>query len=135
MKKKVKLEKIEISWVEEGIIENYFMGEKMIEVNDVKELRNTNLEIADHKPYTVLVMAEELASFSRETRELLASKEFVGKTKAKALVINGLGQRIMANFYLHINKPFIKTRLFNDRNKAIEWLRGEYLNIKVPHAE
>lgn len=127
MKEKIILEKIEVCLLEEGIIENYFRGEKMIEPTDIIQLRETNLEISDAKPYTVLVEADDLTSFSKETRELLASKEFVGITIAKALVFKSLAQRIISNFYLQINKPHIKTRLFNDRKKAIEWLREQYL--------
>lgn len=122
---------MKITHLEEGVIENYFMGDKMIEVDDIKELRGVNLEIAENKPYTVLVVGEDLASFSRETRELLASKEFVGKTIAKAIVIGNLAQRLMANFYLHINKPHIKTKLFTDRKKAMEWLREEVKSQKL----
>ena len=97
-------------------------------------MRETNLEISEAKPYTVLVEADDLTSFSKETRELLASKEFAGITLAKALVFKSLAQRIISNFYLQINKPHIKTRLFNDRKKAIEWLKEQYLK-QTAHQE
>ncbi len=134
VRQKIILEKIEVYLIEEGIIENYFTGEKMIEPADIVQLRETNLEISEAKPYTVLVEADDLTSFSKETRELLASKEFAGITLAKALVFKSLAQRIISNFYLQINKPHIKTRLFNDRKKAIEWLKEQYLK-QTAHQE
>lgn len=112
--------------MEKGIIENFFKGGDIIEVDDFLELRKENLKIALNQPYTVLVEAEELTSFSKESRELAASKEFVGITIAKALYIKSLGQRIIGNFYLHVNKPHIQTKLFTHRIKAINWLRDEY---------
>jgi hypothetical protein len=115
--------------MEPGIIEIIFTGHETIDVEDIKELRRVNLKLTEEKPYTVLVEAEQLATFTREVRELLASKEFMGRTYAKALVFDGLAQRLMGNFYLHVNKPHIKTRLFNDRNKAIEWLREQVIEM------
>lgn len=102
----------------------------MIEVEDITELRKANLAMMKGHPYTVLVTAEELTSFSRETREFIASKKFAGITIAKALLISGLGQRIIGNFYMQINKPYIRTKLFTEREKAIAWLRQQYTDFK-----
>lgn len=124
----IQLKKIRIQVIEEGIIENYFLSGESIEVDDFKELKLANLELMCNKPYTVLVSAEELTSFTSEAREFVASKEYVGVTIAKALLISGLGQRIIGNFYMKVNKPYIKTRLFTDRQKAIDWLVQEYQN-------
>lgn len=111
--------------LEEGMVENVFKSGEPIEAEDFYELRETNLNLMNHKPYTVLVTAEELTSFTKEARELIASKAFAGITIAKALLISGLGQRLIGNFYMKVNKPYIKTRLFTDREKATDWLRQE----------
>ncbi|MBL7902705.1 MAG: hypothetical protein JNK73_11975 [Bacteroidia bacterium] len=126
MNSSIQLQKIRIQQIEEGIVENYFLSGESIEVEDFRELKQANIELMGQKPYTVLVTAEELTSFTREAREYVASKEYVGITIAKALLISGLGQRIIGNFYMKVNKPNIKTKLFSDRDKAIEWLRKEY---------
>ncbi|MCC6371663.1 MAG: hypothetical protein IT236_11710 [Bacteroidia bacterium] len=127
MSKTVEIEKARLTLLEEGIIEVYFMGDKTIEVADIMEVRRINLNLSEGRPYAVLVESEDMTSYSRETRELLASKGFMGLTKAKALVFKNLAQRIIGNFYLHVNKPHIKTRLFNDRRKAIIWLKREII--------
>lgn len=119
------LGKVKTRVLEKGIIESFFVGGESIEVKDINELRKVNLRISEGQPYTVLVVAEQLVTFSHEARELLASKQFMGMTVAKAIVFDGLGQRILGNFYLHVNKPHIRTRLFNDRARAIEWLREQ----------
>jgi hypothetical protein len=126
----IQLKKIRIQQIEEGIVENYFLSGESIEVDDFLELKKANIELMNNKPYTVLVTAEELTSFTREAREFVASREYVGITIAKALLISGLGQRIIGNFYMKVNKPYIKTRLFSDRTKAIDWLRKEYQTNK-----
>lgn len=128
MNSPIQLKKSTVFLLEEGIVENAFKGGEPIEVEDFYELREANLKLMEKKPYTVLVTAEELTSFTKEARELIASKRFSGITIAKALLISGLGQRIIGNFYMRVNKPYIKTRLFTDRQKAMEWLRLEYQN-------
>lgn len=39
-------------------------------------------------------------------------------------VINPLS-RVMANFFIGINKPLKPTKLFDDRDKAIAWLQQQ----------
>lgn len=112
--------------IEPGIIENTFKGGQLIDDDDMRALRKANMSIVGDQPYTVLVQAEELINFTIKARELVASKEFRGNNVAKALLIRSLGQRIIANFYLKIHKPYIKTKLFSDRKKATDWLREEY---------
>jgi hypothetical protein len=126
----IQLKKIRITQLEEGIVENYFLGGEYIEVEDFRELRRENLRLMNGKPYVVLVSADELTSFTKEAREFVASKEFAGITIAKALLIAGLGQRIIGNFYMKVNKPHIKTKLFSDREKAVDWLRQNYFEHK-----
>jgi hypothetical protein len=125
MNKEIETEKIKIRVLEDGIIENLFKGGHCIEAQDFFELRRINLQLMNKMPYVVFVEAEDLTSFSRQARELIASKKFAGITLAKALFIKSLGQRIIGNFYMQVNRPHIKTKLFTDREKAIEWLREQ----------
>jgi len=129
MSKVIHTDKAKIHLQEEGIISIVFKRGNSIEPEDVRDVRNVNLEIANGKHYTVLIEAEELTSFSKEARELIASKEFAGITLAKALVIRNLGQRIIGNFYLHVNRPFIKTKLFTQKKRAIAWLREQLVEF------
>jgi hypothetical protein len=122
----VQLKKVTVAQLEEGILENVFKGGDNIEVEDFYELSKVNYHLVKSKPYTVLASAEELTSFSQEARELVASKKFAGIAIAKALLISGLSQRIIGNFYIRVNKPFIKTKMFTDREEAIHWLREQY---------
>lgn len=115
--------KFRLTLVEEGIIENYVKPGILIESVDMWEIKKQNLILAKNQPYAVLVVQGHLAEVSRDAKETAASKEYVGITRAKALIVDSLGHRIVSNFYLSVNKPHIKTKIFNDRNEAIKWLR------------
>ena len=41
---------------------------------------------------------------------------------ADAYVLKSLAQKIIANFYIRLNKPKIPTNFFTDEDSAIEWL-------------
>ena len=70
-----------------------------------------------------MVISGHLSSVSKEAREVVASREFMGKTLAKALIVDSLKHRIVGNFYLSVNKPNIKTKIFSERAEALKWLR------------
>lgn len=43
-------------------------------------------------------------------------------TIADALLISSLPHKLMANFYMKFNKPVKPTKIFNSRDKAVQWL-------------
>jgi len=121
---KISTAKFEVTLLEDGIVENFIKPGAIMEVEDLKIIKQYNFELSGKKMYCVLVTAGELASFSTEAREMAASKEFIEAAQAKALLIDSVAHKIIGNFYLRVNKPFIKTKIFSDRAKALSWLRG-----------
>jgi hypothetical protein len=112
-----------------GMIENVVKPGVSFDVKDALELKEANKKLSNGKPYVVLVTSGEMSTVTKEARELIASEDYKQVTIAKALVISSLGHKIVGNFYLSINKPRIKTQLFSDREKAIEWLKNELKNF------
>lgn len=108
-----------------GIIENVVREAVSIEYDDVIKIKEKNQALAKVKKYTLLISSEPFTSISKEARELSASDEFADTTIAKAILVGSLAQKLVVNFYLSINKPKIKTKMFsiNDREKAIDWLK------------
>ena len=121
---KILTSKYEVVLLEDGIVENFIKPGATMEPEDVTALKQHNFETAGNKPYVILVIPGELITFTKEARELAASKEFIEAAMAKALLINSIGNKIMGNFYLKVNKPYIKTKIFSDREKALTWLRS-----------
>ncbi len=120
---KIITSKFEVTLLEDSIIENYIKAGIVIEVEDLEELKKISAELAGHKPYVILVTSGELASFSKEARELSASKAFITNAKAKAIVVDSIAKKIIGNFYLKVNKPYLQTKLFSEKEKALQWLR------------
>jgi len=126
-----RIEKFDILLHENGILENIAKKGKVIDVEDVKLLAKTNLELAGHKAYVVLIDSEELTSVTKEAMDYTSHVESSPKTIARALMVNNLHNRIVGNFYIKVKKPRIKTRLFNDKSKAMEWLEEQLSEFKL----
>lgn len=117
--------------IEPGIIINEFKGGAELEAQDLIDAKDANLRLTNGKRYTVLLSFGYLANTTKEARETVAAKNFSDKTIALALLTESLGQRLMGNFYLNVNKPHVTTRLFNSKALAIVWLRQQLNGHKV----
>lgn len=62
-------------------------------------------------------------SISKEAREFSSRPESNTMTKATAVIVKSLAHRILINFIIKItHQQTMKMKLFDDRQKAIEWL-------------
>lgn len=120
---KITLDKSESEIIEPAIILNTFKEGEMIEIEDLTATKQANLDLTNGKRYGVIISFGYLTNVSKETRELAASQEFKNNTVALALLTHSTGQRLMGNFYLNFNQPSVKTKLFNDIEKAKDWMR------------
>ncbi|MBK9191731.1 MAG: hypothetical protein IPM77_09575 [Crocinitomicaceae bacterium] len=123
LQKEIETVKFKAKMIEPGLIENYIKPGVNIDVADAWEIKKSNMELTNGNSYAVLVVSGHLSSVTKGAREVVASRQFVGKTIAKALLVDSLGHRLVGNFYLTVNKPLITTKIFTDREAAINWLR------------
>lgn len=121
--------------IEPGIIINEFKGGTNLEAQDIIAAKEANMKLANGRRYTVLLSFGYLADTTKEAREAAAAKDFSTKTIALALLSDSLGQRIMGNFYLNVNKPTVKTKLFNSQESALVWLREQLNSEKIIETE
>jgi hypothetical protein len=123
--KEIKTNSLTVRLIAPQIVENIIHDYVTVEKEDILTLKKLNGDLTAGKPYAVLVNSGLMTSISKDARELSASMEFVQNTRAKAILVKSIGHQLVANVYIKINKPHIKTVLFNDRNKAIKWLEEQ----------
>lgn len=87
-----------------------------------KNIVSTMRKLKGAEKCLVLAIYADDNTFSKETREYIASDEVSAIVVADALIINGLALRIFGNGYLRINKPGRPTRLFNSAAEGLKWL-------------
>jgi hypothetical protein len=122
--------KCRITLLEPNLLENFVLDYAVIELEDLLEAKKINQELTKGEPYVAILTFGEMTEVTKAAREQIASFEHKQNTIAKAILVNDIGNRLLGNFYLSVNKPFIKTRLFTSRESALEWLRHELKNAK-----
>lgn len=77
----------------------------------------------DLVPTPVLALLDQIKGFTRGAREFFADSDENRAASSKvALVVSSPIAKVIANFFMKLNKPRVPTRLFTDQAKAVEWL-------------
>lgn len=111
------------NWVEDGILFSRNVGVEVIDLEEARLITEAFARLAPGgRPLLV-----DLASPKGQTR---GAREYFAKDPihtqyytAVALLVSNPISRVLANFFLGMNKPLRPTRLFTDKAEAIEWLQ------------
>ncbi len=95
-----------------------------LEEKDIWESRDMSVLAYPGKKFFVLFEAEENFDVSTDARRAGASEEYARHVAALAMYSNRLYETIMGNLFLRISKPKVPTRFFDNRDKALTWLRS-----------
>ena len=94
-----------------------------VDMNTIYRVLN-HVDSFKRKKYFLLSEFEEFADSDPEVREWKVSEESDVYKHAEAIVISSFAQKLVANFYLSINRPQRPTRVFTNLKDAEKWLRG-----------
>ncbi len=108
-----------------GIIIATFDDGAEIDLEDARGCTQAMVQVSGGKPAPLLVDFTGLKSQTKQCRDYFAREPSHTKTYlAVAILVTSPLSRIVANFFLGINKPIRPTRLFEDREAAVAWLRN-----------
>lgn len=109
---------------EEDILYVVFKKDADVNESDVKEISAARIKLLrGKKQQLVLADIRNIGFLSNEAKKHGASEEVVAITKAMALITKSLATKIMANFFILINKPAHPTRMFRSVEDAKKWLK------------
>lgn len=63
----------------------------------------------------------EFAHIPKEVLEYMGNSPYNKYQQSSAIIISGIGQKLIANFYLKVVKPAVRTKTFNSFDAALEW--------------
>jgi len=121
---KIILKHSEISLREDGIVEVVFLDNAEINLGACIDITNAYGRILEDKQYPLLHFVGDYTNFTNEAREYSASERGLQYSKAEAYVFTSLGHRLLAKFYISINKPSVPTQFFKTEQEAVLWLKG-----------
>jgi hypothetical protein len=75
------------------------------------------------RKFPILIDARGIKSMSYEARQHFSARGRDSKTNAFGIIIGSTVSRVLGNFYLGINKPAVPTKLFDNEESAVNWLK------------
>ena len=87
-------------------------------------------KLGEGKKFGNLFLLYDDTDVTDEGRKSIASESATRYTIADAYVIASFFQKIIANFFLKVNKPPKPTKFFYDEKEAITWLRRQIATYK-----
>lgn len=108
----------------DGIIVLRLIDELMIDIEKAKLMHAALDRMTADGPKKVFVLNGKFVSADDEARNFLASKAKLKQIQKVSVTIHSLSQRILANFFLKVNKPPFPIRFFTSAEQAEKWLLG-----------
>jgi hypothetical protein len=108
---------------EDGIMYCRISPEKEESVALVKIMVEKMGAMVNYRQVPLLARHEDFALPGKDNRDYWAKKGSCPYSKADAFMVNSTAMKLIANFYLRINKPERPTKMFTDEKEAIKWLK------------
>ena len=122
--KRVETEWAVLELTESGVLVfRYFKGVELSETV-ARTVVAAGVELCgDLVPTPVLALLDEINGFTRGAQKFFAESEENQAASARvALVVSSPIAKVIANFFMKLNKPRVPTRMFTDQAKAMTWL-------------
>lgn len=120
----------ELYWLENDQI-LYVAYHRSANLAEMKEQMEISIDFFEQKniktPIRILSDVQKVnAMVSKEVRDYCASEEVASICKASAILVGGNFSKILGNMYTKFSKPPFPTKLFTNKEKALEWLRASF---------
>ena len=107
-----------------GILHTDYYEGVEINLNDAKEEAKRAMYLNNEKKALQIIYLDKIKSVSMLAKQYYAGKESAKVWTAVALLAKSPLSRTIGNLFLKINKPSFPVKMFSDKEKAIEWLKG-----------
>ena len=110
-------------WVEDGIIHGVYNPDlKSIAIDIARQLVNDRLKISQEVVRPVLADTSNVKSVTREAEKYMATENATRCLSAAAILVHSRVTKLLYGIYISLSRPKIPTKVFADKQKAIEWL-------------
>ncbi len=123
MKESIDLDTAVIQRYSEKILITRYKNGATVHLEDAIEIDETHFELSHGlEVFTIVDMGGIENKVSKRAQEYFTKKgKMIPKIKAVALIIDGIGNRLMSRFYMQLYKPYYPTKIFSSRKRAIDW--------------
>lgn len=112
------------TWMDEhGICRTKPLAAAEIEIEHARENTAAVNTFYQGRKFPLLIDSRQVKSISREARQHFSTNGRETYTNAFAILVKSPLSRVIGNFFMGINKPPLPSRLFDNEEDAVEWLK------------
>lgn len=108
---------------EDRIYHNDMREGAMLSAEDIDDFLTAFDELCGEKKFVVLTDLRKIKSVDKAFRDAMGHNRNSKYVGAVALLVASPVSRIVAQFFLSINKPFYPMKVFSNEKQAIHWLK------------
>jgi hypothetical protein len=112
---------IKATYRSDKIIHLHYLTDDLTLENSKEILKFTR----SHSPWKlspILLTGGDFMNQEKESREFNGSHEVLQYCSAMAFISDSLAKKLLANFFISINKDKVPMKFFNNENDALQWL-------------
>ncbi|MBN8696897.1 MAG: hypothetical protein J0L87_10215 [Bacteroidetes bacterium] len=112
-----------ISVEENGIGFQYFKDNTILDVPEQMENLEAIIKVTGNKPTPFVISAGKNVIITKEARDNALPLESLSPINASAIIVQNLAYRLIAEFFIKVQKPKNPYKIFTDKENAIEWCK------------
>lgn len=110
-------------WIEDGIVQVVFEPNSNVSLDSAKEIIAHRLKITEFQNYPLYVDIRGILFVDEKTRKHLSSHEGTKCAIGAAIHVDNPISKFFGNLFITVNKPDKPTKLFTNKDRAIQWLK------------
>lgn len=114
--------------INKGILFAEYNKNALIDLETAKQLVAQRLELQEGKTYPAIVHLNGVTSQSKAVRSYMA-KEGIKGISHGAFIVKTLYEKVFISFFLLVDAPKVPSRVFQNEEEALQWLRSEMESI------
>ncbi len=114
-----------VSVISDCILMIEYNQTKTITVRDLYELSVLREQLIGKNNYhTVTELRKGYINFTDDAKAFIAENDSNGLRLSDSILVDSFAKRIEVELYIRFHKPKVKTKVFTDLNKALNWIEN-----------
>ena len=105
-----------------GVVRTRVKPGAEIDLEQAKENTDAVNTFYEGIKFPLLVDTREIRSITRDARQHFTTNDRESSINSLALLIKSPVSKVIANFFMSVNKPNVPAKIFNSEEKAVDWL-------------
>ena len=115
-------DKVYCCLLDDSVFYSYTKPGKLLKVEDTIFIFKNYKTHGTSRPLKVVIEMGKHSTMDKQSREFLQEHEV--KAICEAVIINGLAQRLLINFYHKLKRHAHPSKVFSSRNEALVWVNS-----------